>query len=689
MASLTRFDQNDSAWTKIARILWILLAVVALVLLLASLPGYLLRFNGQLGHVPADQMSALDRVFAVLGAVASLASALLSLMLAWLLYRQRFDNPLPAALSAYLLVYAVVMAGPLEHLAFYWFGTVSFTVPIQGLLLGIPTLALLMLFPDGRFVPSWTRYALYLSIPWGFLFLFIPELNTANYTHNPILFALVAAGFILSMTLGIYGQVYRYRYVSNNEQRQQTKWAVFGFGLWILYMLISSAPYFYLTNLEPGQQVPWWTGLSELGWWLSLTIIPIALTIATTRYRLWNIDQVINRTLVYTALTGAVILIYALLVGGLGLLFQTSNRIWMPLLATGLAAVLFQPLRNHMQGLVNRLMYGERDDPTSVLSKLGDQLERTGTPEATLDAIVETIAQTLKLPYVAIESGKSGEPISSYGLPRDPLETLPLRYQGEPIGMLHVATRAPGEPLSSKDRQLLENIARQASALVHNARLTSDLQRAREHLVASREEERRRIRRDLHDGLGPELASLNLKLDAARNLLSSDPQAAEQLLDELQAQSQDAIAEIRSLVYNLRPPALDELGLIQAVRAHAASMPAGQKPEIHIQGPERLPPLPAAVEVAAYRIALEAINNTRRHSGAENCWVEFNIGEELIIQVTDDGSGFSNEDTPGVGFSSMRERTAELGADLEIISKDEMGTRIRATFPLQQSDIAR
>jgi signal transduction histidine kinase len=224
--------------------------------------------------------------------------------------------------------------------------------------------------------------------------------------------------------------------------------------------------------------------------------------------------------------------------------------------------------------------------------------------------------------------------------------------------------------------------------VVHNARLTSDLQRAREHLVASREEERRRIRRDLHDGLGPELASLTLKLDAARNLLASDTSATERLLDELRLQSQNAIAEIRGLVYNLRPPALDELGLIPAVKAHAASIPGGQTPEIHIQGPESLPNLPAAVEVAAYRIALEAINNAQRHSGADNCWVAFTVEDDLTLEITDDGSGFSEKDTAGVGLSSMRERTAELGASLKISSNADTGTRITAAFPLQRSDIA-
>jgi signal transduction histidine kinase len=657
-------------------------------MLISSLPGYSVRLSGRLAHVPLDQTSEADKVLAALGAAASLFSVLLSLALSYLLFRHRFDKPLPIALSIYLLIYGVVMAGPLESWAFYWLDSADFIVALQGILLGIPTFALFALFPDGRFRPTWMRWVFLLSIPWGFSFLFVPTLNDENFTRYPLLFGGMAAGFILTMMLGIYAQVYRYRNVSTPEQRQQTKWAIFGFSLWIAYMLISSVPYFYLTGLGPDEQVPWWTGLSELGWWLSLNIIPITLTIATLRFRLWNVDQVINRTLVYTALTASVVALYALLVGGLGLLFRSSGRPWMPLLATGLAAVLFQPMRTRMQGFVNRMMYGERDDPSAVLAKLGDRLEKTLAPENTLTAIVQTIAQTLKLPYAAIEWGESGETVTSYGLPQENVDDFPLRYQGELVGRLRVAPRARGEPLSEKDHQLLENVARQASAVVYNARLTSDLLRAREHLVSSREEERRRIRRDLHDGLGPELASLTLKLDAARNLLSSDPAAAEELLDELKSQSQDAISSIRGLVHNLRPPALDELGLIGSLNSYAASRPSGSKPELHIQGPDPLPQLPAAIEVAAYRISLEALNNAHRHSGADHCWVTFKLDDGLLLEIRDDGKGLAESYQPGIGFSSMRERTEELGAELEIDSRPGTGTTIRAFFPFDAQGAA-
>lgn len=668
-------------WIKAARITWVLLAIGAGLMLIASLPGYLIRFGGQLTHVPADQISTSDRVFAVLGGIASLASAMLSIGLAWLIFRKRFDKPLPIALSIYLLIYSIVMAGPLEHWGEYWLGTTQFSVALQGTMLGIPTVALLALFPDGRFVPSWTRWFFYAAIPWGLSFLFAPELTPSNFARYPWLLSINTAGFVITMIVGLYGQLHRYRKVSTTDQRQQTKWVVFGFGLWITYMLFSSIPYFYLSSLSADQQAPWWTGMSELGWWLSLNIMPIALTIATLRYRLWNIDRVINRTLVYTSLTAIILAIYGLLVGGMSVVFQTGGNPWMPLLATGMAAVLFQPLRARMQGLVNRIMYGDRDDPAAVLTKLGEQLEQTGTPEQSLNAIVQTISQALKLPYVAIEWGDDGETVASYGIPAVDTEILPLTHQGHQVGHLRVAPRSRGEPLSTKDNQLLKNVARQAGTVVHSARLTADLVRVRERLVSSREEERRRIRRDLHDGLGPKLAALALKLDAARNLLERDHAAVNMLLIELKQGSQDAITEIRSLVYNLRPPALDDLGLLQALREHAASITSPQKLAVDIKGPDMIPQLPAAVEVAAYRIVLEALNNALKHSGASKFNVDFRMGDGLTIEISDNGCGIPDDYRAGIGITSMRERVVELGGEFSLASAQGSGTVIISRFP--------
>jgi signal transduction histidine kinase len=365
--------------------------------------------------------------------------------------------------------------------------------------------------------------------------------------------------------------------------------------------------------------------------------------------------------------------------------------------------VLVQPLRDRLQRGVNRMMYGERDDPITVLSRLGQRLEGTLAPGAVLPSLVETVAQTLKLPYVAIET--NGQrldsqqeadltpinilfPTISYGNPQTEVIRFPLIYQSEMIGQLLVALRAPGEALSPMDRHLLENIAHQAGMAVHAVNLTADLQRSRQRLVTTREEERRRLRRDLHDGLGPNLASQGLKLAAVRQLLESDPTNAGLLLDQVMAQNKSTVEDVRRLVYGLRPPALDEFGLVAAIRDHVAGMDGKSALEIQITELESgLPPLSAAVEVAAYRIVLEALTNVIRHAQAQHCKIRFSIDQTdsqrmLRVEIQDDGIGLPNAHHTGVGTRSMRERAEELGGSCTIESRAGAGTCVCVKIPL-------
>src|SRR5262249_12962250 len=348
---------------------------------------------------------------------------------------------------------------------------------------------------------------------------------------------------------------------------------------------------------------------------------PLSMAIAILRHRLFDIDTILNRTLVYGGLTGIVAGLYVLIVGMLSTVFQSQSNLLIALVATGVVAVLFQPLRLALQRIVDRVLFGERDNPYAVLSRLGRRLETALAPEAILPTIVETVAQALKLPAVsiAIRDGEHLLPAAAYGVPATSSAPVafPLVYQSEIVGQLHASPRAKDESFSDADRRLLEDIAHQAGIAVHATRLTADLQRSRERLVSAREEERRRLRRDLHDGIGPTLAGLSLKVGAVRNLLHHDPSAADRLLIELGEASEEAIVDIRRLVYALRPPALDELGLVAALRAHAAQYeltgrreddtpdngaPAQGALSVTVEAPTNLPPLPAAVEVAAYRI---------------------------------------------------------------------------------------
>jgi signal transduction histidine kinase len=317
--------------------------------------------------------------------------------------------------------------------------------------------------------------------------------------------------------------------------------------------------------------------------------------------------------------------------------------------------------------------------------------KRPFPPDKVLPALVETIAQTLKLPYVAIQLPlDEGDKIAAvYGNPVTEVAEFPLVYQGEHTGQLVVGLRSPGGDFSPAEMRLLRNVARQAGTAVYSVQLTVDLRRSRQQLVTAREEERRRLRRDLHDGLGATLAALNLEAAALRRSIRGDPQKAEALVDEFRQDIRATIEDIRRLVYELRPPTLDQLGLVEAVRAQAAQ--CGRADElgdlalqINVDAPEALPPLPAAVEVAAFRIAQEALTNVVTHAQAQHCTVRLEMKNGLMIEVVDDGVGLANGDRPhnGLGLLSMRERAEELGGSCLIEPVTGGGTRVLASLPL-------
>jgi signal transduction histidine kinase len=514
--------------------------------------------------------------------------------------------------------------------------------------------------------------------------LFIPALAP----YRALIGATIGIGGVLLPAIwlgGIVSLVLRYR-AAPERVRQQLKWVVWALAVLTPSMLLMAGG--VLTGyLVAGWALPLAAGLGAV----AMAFFLVALAVAILRDRLFDIEVILNRALVYAALTAGVVGTYVVIVGLVGELFHQSASLLLSLLASGLIAVLFQPVRERVQRAVNRLMYGPgRDEPYAVLSELGQRLEVAMAPEAVLPAIVETVAQALRLPYaaIALQEGDENRLVAEYGSQPQAAGgnapvTFPLTYSHENIGQLRVAPRERGEVFTASEQRLLADIARQAGVAVHAARLANDLQRSRERLVTTREEERRRLRRDLHDGLGPQLASQTLTLTAASQLMREKPEEAAALLAEAIRHAQDAVNDIRRVVYELRPPALDDLGLAGALRAQAAEYGAGGL-QFGLCLPDSLPPLPAAVEVACYRIAQEALTNVVRHAHAQHCWLALTVSAALTLEVADDGRGLAPDRRAGVGLASMRERAAELGGQCQVEPRPGGGTCILATLPLGQ-----
>lgn len=405
--------------------------------------------------------------------------------------------------------------------------------------------------------------------------------------------------------------------------------------------------------------------------------LPAGVVVAALRYRLWDVELVVNRGLLYGALTTATVAIYVLTVVVLGGVIGKS--VGAPLVATVIVALGAQPVRIRLQRLADRRLYGARGEPYTALSRLGQILEgAAGGPEL-LSVVTQTIARTLRLPYAAVSV--DGAQVISYGEPRDDTDAFPLVSGGERLGDL-LAARRPGQAaFSGRDQRLLADLARQVAGAVRSGMLTQDVQRSRERLVTAREEERRRIRRDLHDELGPQLAGIALQLDQVRLLIAADADRARSLLADQSARLRQMVSDVRRLVHDLRPAALDELGLDGALADQARLLSTAEL-TIRLELAGELGTLSAAVEAAAYRIASEAMTNAARHSGAGNCLVRLSRGRQLELEVEDDGTGITESARRGVGLPSMHERAEELGGTVMISSPPGGGTLVRARIPV-------
>lgn len=471
----------------------------------------------------------------------------------------------------------------------------------------------------------------------------------------------------------------RYRRAEDVE-RQQMKYPISSIII-LLFAILTLWTFPNLSELEAEYSYPFT--------WSMAMLFPISIGVAILRHKLFDIDLIINRALVYGILSALIIGLYIMIVSVLGILVQAQTSVLSGLVATGIVAVIFQPLRERLQQIVNRVLYGERDDPAGVLSRLAHHLEKADTATAILPNLVQTIANTLKIPYVAIwlpTLNDKMEVVTEWGKAPEHREMISLVYQNKTIGNLVVAPRGINERFTQSERTLLTTIAALTATTVRAVQLSDELQQSRQRIVTAREEERRRIRRDLHDGLGPQLASQTLSLEAISQLMKTNPDKAQSLIKTLQTQADEAIQDVRRLVYALRPPALDDLGLVGALK-QTISRYENSHLQIDLALLDIPEELPAAIETAIFRIAQEALTNVVRHSQATRCIIRLYATTcDIQIEIEDNGHGIADDYQSGVGLQAMRERASELKGETTVDALPTSGTIVKTKIPLEVYD---
>jgi two-component system NarL family sensor kinase len=499
------------------------------------------------------------------------------------------------------------------------------------------------------------RYVPTLSGSWG---------QVAHWTDRVLniggdLFLLVAVGGLLARWRSCVGQ-----------QRTQASWLLWGVSI----ALLLEVP----TDLESGSGTLW-ASLLLMGF----PVLPAAAAIALLRHRLLDIDLVINRTLVYAGLTGGVLLVY---LGAVALGRAVLGRdpgLAGSLVAAVAVAIAFAPARQFLQRRIDLLLYGDRRDPARALTTVNAVLQRTADDE--LASAVLAVSESLRLANVLVEV--EGRQIGSAGAPSVSVAEVPLRYRSETVGRLLVWPRRGQTALDRVDIDALDVVAGPLAAAVNAVRLNDQLQQAREELITDRDKERDRLHQDLHDGLGPALTGVALKVDAAGNLLATRPSESGRLLAELSVEVRQAIADVRRIAHDLRTPTLDDLGLVGTLRHEAAKFTArldGHPLVVAVHVPCAIPALPPAVEATAYRVAAEALTNVARHSSASSVEVSLRSDEALHLDIVDNGAMSAEPWKPGFGLVSMRRRVVDLGGRLEV-GPTGRGGRVHAEIPLEHT----
>lgn len=419
---------------------------------------------------------------------------------------------------------------------------------------------------------------------------------------------------------------------------------------------------------------------------VGLVLVPLAVAAGVLRFRQLGIDVVVRRTLVYAVLTGLVVAVYAATTAVISAVTPSAST--RTVVAAALVAVLLVPLRDRLRGMVDRVVYGARRDPLVAVRQVGSSISVASSDP--LPAVVQALAGAVRASRVAVVAC-DGEILAMTGGPGNERSiAYPLRAAGDHLADVQITPAAGEAALDPADVRVVEALTVPLAAIVHAAGLSRRLTAASERALTATELERARIRRDLHDGLGPSLSGAALGLEAIEAALPADPQLAIAMTSRVHGEVRAAVEEIRRIIEALRPGALDRDGLVTALRNRADAVTARSSDLlVTVEAPDELPAMSPEVEQAAFRITDEAITNVIRHASASRCTVRITGGETLVVAVTDNGTGMPPQPREaGVGLTSMRLRATDLGGELAITGGPGDGTTVEVRIPLVDAVMA-
>ncbi|GLZ29376.1 hypothetical protein Lesp02_15660 [Lentzea sp. NBRC 105346] len=533
----------------------------------------------------------------------------------------------------------------------------------------LPTL-LISFYPDGRLPARWWRWPVGGAATGILLLTVIASFDPHAYIGTPgapplvvpeVVLQILLVGICLPLIAGStviiwIGTVVRF-VRARSPERQQLAWLACVVGA-------------FLAISQYGPAKPLLTVIA-FG-------VPVAIAVGVMRYRLLGIAVVLRRGLVYVVLTSAVVVVY---LAFSAVAAQALDRTPIPgVMAAAVVAVGLTPARDQLQRAVDRFIYGRRPDPVQALGHLGNLVAEADEAEL-LHTALRSVAGSVGATGAAVVA--DGHVVSSVGTDPAGYEIGPLRFGGQDLGTLRLATRyAPPQSRGQAERRLHAALTSQVAVVVQATRLAEELKAERDRVVTATRNERERLRRDLHDGLGPSLSGVSLGLQALGDAVETGNKAVcTALLERISTEVATAVLDIRRIIEDLRPAALDQLGLADAVSRHAASLAGSVTVTVTTAGPRGLPP---NVETAAYRIVTEALTNITRHANARHARVDISTNDQTLrLSIADDGDGGADTGSTGVGLTSMHRRAEALHGSCTVEST-AVGTTVVVTLPLDK-----